>query len=97
MTKIFDDQLIVPDFKSFTDEIERIYLKCKRNKGGKNASYIPQLAHANPNSWGVAVCTIDGQRFTIGDVHTPLTIQSCSKPLTYAVALQNLSANVVHK
>lgn len=61
------------------------------------ANYIPQLARMNPNYWGVSVCTIDGQRFSIGDVNVPFTLQSCSKPLTYAIALHLLGADVVHK
>lgn len=51
----------------------------------------------NPSYWGVSVCTIDGQRFSIGDVNIPFTLQSCSKPLTYAIALDLLGAGVVHK
>lgn len=51
----------------------------------------------NPNFWGVSVCTIDGQRFSVGDVNVPFTLQSCSKPLTYAIALHLLGADVVHK
>ena len=49
------------------------------------------------NYWGVSVCTIDGQRFSIGDVNIPFTIQSCSKPLTYGIALDLLGAEIVHK
>ena len=41
------------------------------------ASYIPQLERMNPNYWGVSLCTVDGQRFSIGDVKVPYTIQSC--------------------
>lgn len=59
------------------------------------ASYIPQLARVNPDYWGVSVCTIDGQRFSIGDVNVPFTLQSCSKPLTYAIALEKLGQEVV--
>lgn len=43
------------------------------------------------------MCTIDGQRFSIGDVNIPFTLQSCSKPLTYAIALDLLGADVVHR
>lgn len=50
----------------------------------------------SPNYWGVSIVTIDGQRFSIGDVNIPFTIQSCSKPLSYAIALDLLGADVVH-
>lgn len=61
------------------------------------ATYIPQLARVSPKYWGVSICTIDGQRFSVGDVNVPFTLQSCSKPLTYALALELLGSKVVHK
>jgi len=61
------------------------------------ASYIPQLARYDPNYWGVSVCTVDGQRFSIGDTNVPFTLQSSSKPFTYAVCLNELGRNVVHQ
>ncbi|XP_026473486.1 glutaminase liver isoform, mitochondrial-like isoform X2 [Ctenocephalides felis] len=65
---------------------------------GENvASYIPQLARMNPDFWGVSVCTIDGQRLSIGDCNVPFTLQSCSKPLTYAIALEKLGQATVHQ
>lgn len=41
------------------------------------ASYIPQLARFNPDLWGVAVCSVDGQRYDIGDTSMNFTMQSC--------------------
>lgn len=61
------------------------------------AAYIPQLSRVNPDYWGVSVCTIDGQRFSIGDCNVPFTLQSCSKPLTYAIALEILGQELVHQ
>lgn len=60
------------------------------------ASHISHLATVNPNYWGVSVCTIDGQRHSIGDTSIPFTLQSCAKPLTYALALDELGEDMVH-
>ncbi|KMQ94983.1 glutaminase kidney mitochondrial [Lasius niger] len=97
ISRAFRHQFIIPDWPSFTKHIEDFYWKCKTNTEGKVASYIPQLARMNPEYWGVSVCTIDGQRFSIGDTSIPFTLQSCSKPLTYAIALDRLGPEVVHQ
>ncbi|XP_076284014.1 glutaminase isoform X6 [Lasioglossum baleicum] len=97
ISRAFRHQFIIPDWSGFTKHIEDFYWKCKSNSEGKVASYIPQLARMNPDYWGVSVCTIDGQRFSIGDTSIPFTLQSCSKPLTYAIALDRLSQEVVHQ
>lgn len=97
ISKAFRHQFVIPDFNNFTKDIEDIYWKCKSNTDGKVASYIPQLSRVNPEYWGVSVCTVDGQRFSIGDVNVPFTLQSCSKPLTYAIALEKLGQEVVHQ
>ncbi|KAJ6642392.1 Glutaminase kidney isoform, mitochondrial, partial [Pseudolycoriella hygida] len=93
LAKAFRHQFVIPDFLGFTKDIEEIYWNCKSNRDGKVAAYIPQLQHY----WGVSVCTIDGQRFSIGDVNVPFTLQSCSKPLTYAIALEKLGQDIVHQ
>ncbi|PZC75185.1 hypothetical protein B5X24_HaOG206600 [Helicoverpa armigera] len=97
ITKAFRSHFVIPDFQDFIKDIEEMYWAAKSNYKGKIASYIPQLARASVESWGVSVCTIDGQRFSIGDVNVPFTVQSCSKPLTYAMALETLGAELVHK
>ncbi|XP_035737917.1 glutaminase kidney isoform, mitochondrial-like isoform X7 [Vespa mandarinia] len=97
ISRAFRHQFIIPDWQGFTKHIEDFYWKCKSNTEGKVASYIPQLARMSPDYWGVSVCTIDGQRFSIGDTSIPFTLQSCSKPLTYAIALDRLGQEVVHQ
>ncbi|XP_046673514.1 glutaminase liver isoform, mitochondrial-like [Homalodisca vitripennis] len=88
---------VIPDFPGFTKRIEQIFWKCKDNISGHVASYIPQLARMSPDYWGVSVCTVDGQRFSLGDTNIPFTIQSCSKPLSYGIALDNLGQQTVHQ
>ena len=61
---------------------------------GCPAQYIPQLAKADPSKWGLAVCSIDGQRMALGDSEEMFTIQSTSKPFTYALCLEHLDEEV---
>ncbi|XP_033731400.1 glutaminase kidney isoform, mitochondrial-like, partial [Pecten maximus] len=61
------------------------------------ANYIPQLARYSPDYWGVSVCTVDGQRHSIGDINTPFCLQSVSKPLTYSMILNELGPEIVHQ
>ena len=63
---------------------------------GKVADYIPELAKANPNDFGVSICTIDGQRLNIGDSEKTFSVQSTSKPISYALALDDLGPDLVH-
>jgi glutaminase len=43
-----NNQFVIPDFGDFCKYIEEFYWKCKENKSGKVADYIPQLAKFNP-------------------------------------------------
>jgi len=55
---------------------------------GKNADYIPALAKVPSNLFGIALVTVDGQVYTIGDVGQRFSIQSISKVFTLATVFQ---------
>ena len=55
---------------------------------GSNADYIPALAKVNPNLFGIALVTVDGRVYTVGDVKTEVSIQSISKVFTMARVFQ---------
>ena len=95
--KIFKHELIIPNFKHFTDKIKTIYESTKENDHGDVASYIPQLKRVNPDQYGISVCTVDGQRYNIGDTHVDFTVQSCCKPINYGIALEELGEEKVHQ
>jgi glutaminase len=63
---------------------------------GAVASYIPELAEASPDLFGIAIATCEGSVYEAGDTDVPFTLQSISKPLTYALALEQLGAPAVH-
>ncbi len=88
VNRAFTNQLVIPDWGDFCNDIETIFNAVEPDCGGHNADYIPILRDADPEKWGVAVCTVDGQRLELGDVGIYHSIQSVSKPLTYAFALE---------
>ena len=55
---------------------------------GEVASYIPELANADKNKAGVCILTKNGKCYTSGVVDEYFTIQSISKILNLAIALQ---------
>jgi len=59
--------------------VKEAFKAVEPNTGGHVATYIPQLARVNPDQLGVAVCSVDGQQYSIGDDSVPFCVQSCSK------------------
>nr|XP_020475853.1 glutaminase kidney isoform, mitochondrial-like isoform X2 [Monopterus albus] len=96
LTQAFRKKFIIPDFPSFTSRIDELYENGKKLTGGQVADYIPQLAKFNPDLWAVSMCTVDGQRYTAGDSKVPFCLQSCVKPLKYAVAVHDYGTEYVH-
>jgi len=56
---------------------------------GEVATYIPELAKANPDWFGICLATIDGRVYEVGDSRQLFTVQSISKPLVYGLALED--------
>ncbi len=56
---------------------------------GKVATYIPGLAKANPDWFGICLVTANGTAYEVGDSRQPFTIQSISKPFVYGLALED--------
>jgi glutaminase len=58
-----------------------------RQDKGVVADYIPELAHIDPNRFGVAIAYPDGSVSVGGDADEPFSIQSISKVFTLTLAL----------
>ncbi|KAA8579618.1 hypothetical protein FQN60_006711, partial [Etheostoma spectabile] len=87
LTQAFRKKFVIPDFQSFCAHMDELYV----------ADYIPQLARFSPDLWAVALCTVDGQRHTVGDTKVPFCLQSCVKPLKYAIAVHDHGTEYVHR
>lgn len=92
----FCRKLVIPDFPDFCRQLDEIFEDCSPMSNGKVADYIPQLSKFNTNQWAMSVCTVDGQRHSAGDFNVPFTMQSCSKPFTYSICLNELGLDSVH-
>ena len=67
--------------------LDLLYRKHKPARGGTLASYIPELAKADPNRFALASCGVDGSRAGAGDLNARFTLQSVSKPFVFGLAL----------
>lgn len=54
---------------------------------GRPADYIPALAEADPNRFGMAVAELDGTVYGVGDWQQPFSAQSITKVFTLALVL----------
>ena len=62
---------------------------------GALASYIPELARVDPSGFGLSLSSSDGFVYESGDTAIEFTIQSISKPFTYALALDQIGQEAV--
>ena len=69
------------------DYLERLHREHAGMRDGAVADYIPPLADADPDAFGICLATTDGHLYEVGDTRVPFTIQSMSKPFTYGLAL----------
>lgn len=73
---------IIDFLKSLHEELKGVH-------DGEVATYIPELAKADPDWFGICLVTASGQVYEVGDTDIPFTIQSISKPFVYGLALED--------
>jgi glutaminase len=73
----------------FRNYLNDLHEKYRSLNDGAVADYIPELALANPEWFGICVVTPDGQIFDVGDCDQLCTIQSISKAFVFGLALED--------
>jgi glutaminase len=80
------------------DYLQDLYVRHTSLRDGAVATYIPELAKANPDWFGICLVTAEGHVYEVGDSRQDFTIQSISKPFVYGLALEdNTRAEVLKK
>ena len=100
VTSIYNDVLNDPEVAANPGNVSRWIDRLQPKLiplGMQVAGYIPQLANTpHAEAWGVSICTVDGQRFSVGDVDIPFCVQSSSKPVTYCMGVRDHGHEYVH-
>lgn len=85
----------VPATDVVTDALVELQRRLATLDEGEVASYIPQLATADPATFGIALTSMGGNHYWSGGVDMPFTLQSVSKPFVYALVLAELGLDEV--
>lgn len=88
---------VAPSESAIQNTLREGYDKFKGDTRGKNADYIPYLAHVDSNLYGIAIMTTDGRIYKVGDVDYAFSIQSVSKVFTLALAMEEQGPEEVFK
>ena len=78
----------LPEIDQVTDAVTEAYERYRPIEHGAVADYIPALASAAPELFGICVVGARGRFFEIGDVERSFSIQSVSKPFVFALVCE---------
>ena len=92
MAVVADHQRLADWFDAVCSDVHG---RLEASTEGEPASYIPELACVDPDRFGIAAMTVDGQPTLVGDHDHAFTIQSISKLLLYGLALETHGRDAV--
>ena len=75
----------LPSPEQVGETVSEVYERYRGNTTGAVADYIPALANASPELFGISVVGTRGRFVEIGDVDELFSIQSVSKPFVFAL------------
>ncbi len=61
---------------------------------GHVADYIPELAHVDPDQFGVFLTTVSGEKHSFGDAEKRFSIQSIAKVFSFVLAYSRVKSNI---
>ncbi|XP_075884840.1 glutaminase liver isoform, mitochondrial isoform X2 [Nelusetta ayraudi] len=91
--KALQGRLVVPDFTTFAEETQKLFSRCRQLTSVQEKEQEP----VDSTKWAVALCTVDGQRLSLGDWAGLLPLAEVSWPLVYGAAVDLLGSDLVHR
>ncbi|MET1051716.1 MAG: glutaminase A [Mycetocola sp.] len=80
----------VPGAQHIDEILEAAYEHTAKNTDGEVPDYIPALADADPDAFGLCVVDVEGGLHEVGDTRTLFSIQSISKAFVYALVCERV-------
>ena len=87
----------LPDFATVRDLLAAAHRTYQDVTDGAVADYIPALAQASPELFGIAVAGVGGRVGGVGDSAHAFTIQSVAKPFVFALVCETLGHREVRE
>ena len=87
----------LPDYERVRELIAAAHRSYAATTEGVVADYIPGLAKASPDLFGIAVAGVLGRVAGVGDSTHPFTIQSVAKPFVFALVCEALGHREVRE
>ena len=84
-----------PDRATLEAAVDSAYNAYRDLDDGELAQYIPALAAAEPDRFGIVVMTVEGEIIARGDSGVPFPIMSAAKPFTAALVMQQRGPQAV--
>lgn len=78
----------VPPTATIDELLVAAFRRAEAHHEGDVADYIPVLAQADPDVFGLCIADVDGDLHEIGDTRTRFSIQSISKAFVYALVCE---------
>ncbi|XP_067349807.1 glutaminase liver isoform, mitochondrial [Channa argus] len=91
--KALQGRFVIPDFSTFTEKSQKLFSRCRQLSSVQDR----EKESVDGAKWGVSICTVDGQRLSLGDWAGSLVLGEVSWPLVYAVAVDLLGSDLVHR
>ncbi|TRY56147.1 hypothetical protein DNTS_015267 [Danionella cerebrum] len=92
--KALQGRFVIPDFSTFEEETQKLFIKCKQLCSMKEREDVREVGGAQ---WGISMCTVDGQRLSLGDWAEPCIMGEISWPLVYSLAVDQHGSDYVHR
>lgn len=87
----------LPGWDAVEHHVRAAHRRSRDHTDGAVADYIPALAAADPDLFGVCVVEVDGEVHAAGDADVAFSVQSISKAFVYALVCEELGHELVRE